>query len=366
MRILLSLILGLVFGLNSVGVAQGAEDEPKVKWKGEFRARYEYERQPRPVTVARSRELIRARLGMDARPLEEVQIRFQLSTGSGSPISRNAALGDGFITKSVQFEHAYAIYNPNAVKELQLWLGKMDLPFVVPIDSQLIWDNEVRPEGVAFIADKKNELARLRVTAGHFLVKERPSSTDCYLGVVQALVSISPKSVFDSVNFGASWYPYNNINAQAAFDTAGTGAGNTIVGGNYVETYKLVELFVEPTVSLGSVPVSVAYQMVKNYAVRNGKGSGWLAGIKVGKNKEAGDWMTAASWRRLEKDSVVGAFTESDFAGGGADVEGLDYQLGYTINSVLQVKGSYRNGFRNISGAKARHQLAQADLNFRF
>ena len=52
-----------------------------------------------------------------------------------------------------------------------------------------------------------------------------------------------------------------------------------------------------------------------------------MAGATLGKAKDKGSWQFDYNYRDLEADAVVGAFSDSDFAGGGTGAEGHKLQI---------------------------------------
>ena len=75
-------------------------------------------------------------------------------------------------------------------------------------------------------------------------------------------------------------------------------------------------------------------------------------GAGIGQTKDPGDWALSAAWTRVETDSVLSMFTQSDFGRrGGTNVQGpiakLDYMLpsltltakGYFVNFIDKPKG---------------------------
>ena len=73
-----------------------------------------------------------------------------------------------------------------------------------------------------------------------------------------------------------------------------------------------------------STPVHVFGDFVTNTSA-DSLNTGWLVGFAAGKLKQPGSWMVSYNYRELERDAVVGAFTDSDFRGGGTDGKGHEF-----------------------------------------
>ena len=73
------------------GIVGAADWTEKIKVKGDLRYRHEM------IKIededARNRHRIRARIGVEANPTDNIKLGFQLATGSDDPISRNQRRG---------------------------------------------------------------------------------------------------------------------------------------------------------------------------------------------------------------------------------------------------------------------------------
>ena len=86
----------------------------KVKWKGDFR--YRYEDIDEDTKDDRQRHRIRARAALIAQATDNVEVGLGLATGGDDPVSTNQTLGGGGSTKDVRLDLAYAI--------LKIWIFK--------------------------------------------------------------------------------------------------------------------------------------------------------------------------------------------------------------------------------------------------
>ncbi|WP_267313320.1 putative porin [Nitrogeniibacter mangrovi] len=67
----------------------------------------------------------------------------------------------------------------------------------------------------------------------------------------------------------------------------------------------------------------------------DGSNRAYLLRVAVGMPsiKEMGDWNAALAYRRVGSDSVLDAFTDSDFGLGGTNMKGYEFSLAYGIDS---------------------------------
>ena len=131
----------------------------------------------------------------------------------------------------------------------------MKNPFAKPVgNSDLIWDGDIRPEGIATTYKRQlSDGVTLQAAAGGFWVEERSSDVDSSLwGGQLALKANIPCVEKGYAKVGGSYLNYGNIEAQGPFDATGGGnsLGNTVDGmGAYAEDFDLIEGFVEICIS---------------------------------------------------------------------------------------------------------------------
>ena len=128
--------------------AGAAEWYEKIKVGGDFR--YRSEMIKREFKEDDSRDRIRARFRVTGEASESWSVGLGLATGSDDPVSTNTTLTGGYSRKGIMLDLAYLDFHPKAVAGLSLVAGKMNLPFEVAEKTELMWDNDLTPEGLAF------------------------------------------------------------------------------------------------------------------------------------------------------------------------------------------------------------------------
>ena len=124
----------------------------KVKISGDLRYRHEsIDAQTNGEYLpGNNRNRIRARLMLESIINDEWGVGFRIATGSSSdPASTNQTLDNGFTKKDIWLDLAYFDWHPKAIERLNVFGGKMPLPFYRAGNNQLIWDDDVNPEGIA-------------------------------------------------------------------------------------------------------------------------------------------------------------------------------------------------------------------------
>jgi hypothetical protein len=99
-----------------------------------------------------------------------------------SATSTNQDETGAFSSKPIWLDLAFFDYHPASVEGLHLLGGKIKQPYYFPGDSDLLFDTDVRPEGIAATYDKtlREGLKFFGVVAGHY-VQERSTEADTSL-----------------------------------------------------------------------------------------------------------------------------------------------------------------------------------------
>lgn len=345
-----------------------------LSFKGDLRLRYEAFEQSSghpSETDDRNRFRYRLRYGFEKKFSDEMKIGFAMASGEQSggtqvdPTSTNTTFDNLFNFKDVFIEKAYAMYTPKfakvgPIKTLTITAGKVDNPFEKG-SSDIIWDRDVKPEGIyekvdINLYDTPDVGITAYLTAGQFVLDEDGTiGGDAELYAQQAGINaVFPTPFFErAVNFhsAGSWYSYHDYEDFSNFLIGGTSLarGNVNIDGNAAQLdakdFEVIELFNELTFyPAGATPVNVFFDIVGNPADRSvaasidGENLAWASGIKVGRVKKKGDWELSYVYKRIEANSVVGAFTDSDFgATGHADKRGSVIKAGYGVTDNLQL-----------------------------
>lgn len=101
-----------------------------------------------------------------------------------------------------------------------------------------------------------------------------------------------------------------------------------------------------------------------NSGAFGGGGTAWIVNLKVGKAafEKRWDWNFGLSYRRVESDSVVDGFCDSDFGGGGTNLKG------YMLSGNLALSSRVSLGLRwmsadAIAGPPFKNDTLQFDIN---
>jgi len=290
-----------------------------IKFKGDLRYRYEHRGVDGDTDANRQR--IRARIGAYATVNDFTTAGLRIRTG-GDANSGNQTIGSDFDSKDIYLDLAYMSFLLNEGHCGSLTLGKMKYPWKVTTD--MIWDSDVNPEGIAYNFDTAKNDCDLFGHAGYAKVQDTSASHDLNLISLQA-GAMKPLNDSMKATAGASLFVYENATDFIDPDT----------GANYLVDYRIAELFAELSCKdLMAVPVKFYGNYVNNVE-ESDDSQGVAVGIKFADAKK-GKWEAKVGLRRLEANAAPAYYADSDFAGGGTDIKGFRFKGAYNLAKHLQ------------------------------
>ena len=322
--------------------------------------RYRHETINDDAVSVRHRHRMRARANATATLNEDMEVGFGLSTGGIANDSGNQSFDEGFSRKSVGVDRAYFAWALN--ETLTLAGGKMSNPFFRPGGYHLLYDGDLRPEGLALRVSSGSFFAN----ASAFWAEERGSGPDTMWYGLQAGYRGSPASGV-SLTAGASVHELSHAQGRAPMFTPRNGQGNQLdANGNYLYGFSQVELFGELSIDLAGNPLRMYVDYVTNTAAAE-LSDGLALGIDYRRATDTGTWNVAWIYQDLGANAVVGAFTDSDFAGGTSDGAGHTIRAGYAFPRGWNLGLRYILGDRGEAAGNLRdYDRLQADIVFNY
>ena len=184
--------------------------------------RYRHETVNDDAFSVRHRHRIRARANATARLGDNLEAGFGLSTGGTANDSGNQTLDEGFSRKSIGLDLAY--FDWRLSDSLAFVGGKMSNPFFRPGSHHLLYDGDLRPEGLAL----KLTSGAFFVNASAFWAEERGSGPDSMWYGLQGGYRGSPARGV-SLATGAGVHELSHARGRAplftAFQRSGQSAG---------------------------------------------------------------------------------------------------------------------------------------------
>ena len=326
----------------------------KTEINGDFRLRYEgIYKKPGQDT---DRERFRLRLGMKSRVNESINFIMRLESGAQDPVSSNQTIGDNFSGKDFGIGRSYIDWKIN--NNANIFAGKMKLPWIRPGGGSLLWDGDLNPEGIVMFISNERLFMNTGVT-----VIERSSDNSTSLFSFQGGGNFTLDNSA-KVKIGYSVFKYNHARGNQPFYKS---KGNTLDDlGNYLNDYTIFELFAEYKHELYGLPVTAHLDWLKNNEASD-QDTAYSAGIKLGSSSKKYGREFSYTYHDTEKDAVIGAFSDSDFAGGVTDSKGHFIRARYGLMDNVRLGGTFiisKHG--SFSGTEEDYNRMQLDLEFKF
>jgi hypothetical protein len=366
-RIAVLVILAVAF---APAMARAAEWYEKLKLRGDVRFRNEAIQQEGKADNFRWR--IRARLAADADVTEAWSVTIGLSTGSDDPVSTNQTLTNGFSRKPIETDLAYVDFHPPQVPGMSADAGKMRFPFETADKTQLLWDNDLTPEGIALrykhaAGPKAGIFAN---AAGFYLTDNDPDNEQWMWGAQGGFNAKASDNV--SLMVGAAYFSFEKIKGMPGiyktdkfFGNTTTKSGTTNV---FAQGFKEFEaLAVLDAKVNGKASFRFAGDYVNNTAA-DSLNTGYLVEGVFSYGKDRGSLKLGADYRMLESDAVMGFATYSDFVGGGTDGKGWQLVASFGLAKGASFDVTYLLDKKNIADGETEldyHRL-QVDVLTKF
>ena len=335
--------------------------EDKISFSGDFRYRYETIDDERKDDD-RNRNRLRARIGMKAKVTDNITFGLGLASGSDDPVSTNQSLGKSASTKGFGLDMAYMDWK--FAENTHLVAGKTKNLFYAPAKNGLIWDGDYRPEGIALTY---NNGSFFGTAAYHFLESDNKAGDQDAEEMYGAQIGFNTKLGDETkLTVGAGYFYIPVAGSTPFFDDDSFG-NSLAVDDTYAFDYEEVEVFAELKTSLGDMPLTLFADYVQNQDADD-EDTGYAVGVKLGKAKNPGSWEFGYTFQDLEADAVFATFSDSDFGGGGTDVQGHLLKAAYAFEKGTTISATY---FINEYGEFTRgeefdYDRLQMDVKFKF
>jgi hypothetical protein len=288
---------------------------------GDLRLRHEFdfERDDEPD---RYRGRARLRLGADYRVTDGLVVGGRLRTGNpDDPNSPYVTFGDVFDSFDFELDRAYLTWRPPG-KRSWVTLGKFNHPFYRnPVYSELVWDADVQPEGVALgtTIPGRGRLRKVDLMAGGYTVLEQADADDAFVLAAQAAAELA-LARGRRLNLAVGWYDHRDTTPGGSLAILGDNAGNATIDTNrdrrpdaFASRFAIINPILAVTLEQGRFPLTIAGEYIANTRAVGPKGDGWAVGASYGRTARARDWRVYYQWQVVEQDAVFSPFSQDDF-----------------------------------------------------
>ena len=330
--------------------------------KGDLRLRHEIVEKGIPSPSEVNHERYRFRYGVNVDITNNILLETAISSGKYNPTSGNETFEDDrniqdYFLEKLKIDIADVKYS---FDNSWVRLGKQKHHIYRPIGTQLVWDNDIRLEGLNYGYKDDNTQIRLGANRLHREKGHKGGVNDDNINIFVAQYVNTQKVDDAKVNLGVAYYHYDGVKgATAPYDSGRK--GNTQVAGVYTEDYQIAEAFIELKFKdVAGMPFKIAAIGAYNFGASDDNiGYDLSAELKMTKK-----WKAAVTYRDVEKDSVFGAHNDSDFSGGGADSTGYYFKTKYKFAKNVDIAGWWN--WSELGDTDKKYHRTQLDVILKF
>jgi hypothetical protein len=327
--------------------------------KGDLRVRYETIEKGDNSDDYKYRTRYRFRYNVDVDITDNILLETAISSGKYNPTSGNVTFKD---------DDNWADY---FVDELKIdivdikytfgdsWIkaGKSKHDIYRPMKTQLIWDNDIRLEGVNYGYKDDTHTARFGVNRVH---RERDYKEGDDINIFVAQYVNTQNIENTKLNIGAGYYFYDGVKGNTVQSKNGF-KQNSNDGSVYTEDYGILEAFGEyQNKDMMGMPFKAALILAYN-TLADDDNFGYDVSMELGATKKL---KLAATYRDIDKDAVYGAHNDSDFSGGGTDSSGYYVKGKYKFAENVDL-GAWAN-WSKLTDAETDYHRVQLDIILKF
>ena len=192
-----------------------------------------------------------------------------------------------------------------ASENANLQFGKAPLPLDL---SPMLWDPDLRPLGFAFERSVAlGDFDRLQFVAGYF-AGDHLYGDESRIGAAQIGWHWREGAPLRG-SAQLAWLDFSSLDELAR---QGLGRTNTLIGGDYRDDYRLLDLQLGGHLDLGNWPLDLRIDLVRNVGADSDRDGGRLS-LSVGDPRQPGGLQFGVALHRIQRDAVLAAFGSDDW-----------------------------------------------------
>ena len=351
------LIFASFIGMESQALRPSYKSHKKKDtFSGDMRLRYHHAFED--SKTVQSGYFIRVRGHLNGAISDRLRWDFGMASEGLLPTSRDQRLG-GFGGKPLLFDKAALTYY-TPVKNFRILVGKMNNPYFDKERYNLIWDEDLKPEGLTthyhyFFSDKYRVMlhasAFLRdpiIEAADFSSEKKAGAKQKRFGSDRAVLFAGSADFLmnkDNYNFktGAAFYSVKTEGEKKAV-TGSPWNPNSPAGDKHSYDHSILDIFVQMKLKSLWKPISLSGQLVQNLAIQKSlqdSPRGWITGVRIGKNNGKGSGFLDYHYFSLEEGAHLAQYTDSDIGGEGS-------RYGHQIQGRYKISDASALGLKYI------------------
>ncbi len=224
----------------------------------------------------------------------------------------------------------------------------MPLPFFWITTSDIVWDDDVNPEGFAQnLKFKPADGTGLFFNAGQFVLDEDANdNNDQWMFGEQVGTDLALGDAAKLTLAVADYYSTNinksTLGAVTVQDGNSRGATCGLAAGVLCGRFNVVDVTMQLATKVGPLPLTVMGDWIRNTEkTPSGKNFGFQAGVVLGKASAPKTWEVAYLYKYSETDDTLADLADSDFGNGGTNRKGHITWAAYNFTKYLQAKAKF-------------------------
>ena len=303
----------------------------------------------------RFRGRFRMRLGLSTNISNSIKFEMRLTTTNNldDPNSPYSDFTDGFNQVAIGLDRANVQWSPTSFKSFKLLLGKFANPFLnSSVYSELSWDADIQPEGIAIKFNFLNlgRISRLTFVNGTYELSQFQTNNINYWMNTNQIGLEMNVAKNHSLTFGSGFYYFQNIKGSQSLNFIfDENSGNSTfekmqvsgIDTSYTTFYK-TNFYVNDNFLLWNCkstpqPLTLKIQYFHNFGTSTNN-NGVAAGFSYGDLNSKGKWRIYYQYQRLEADAVFTPFVQDDFFKQ-SDFKSNVFGLAYAFDKKISLHG---------------------------
>lgn len=329
-----------------------AEHIQQVKLSGDIRLRNDRSHKSGTGTNHRNRNRFRLRFGADVILPEDLTATLRLGSGTGEQVSTNQSFDNLSSQKSLWIDLAVLKWAPQVSESGSVFLqaGRMPNPLWRVYSSDLIWDDDLNPEGLAQGVEWLLPQAGLTLFANALqMVADEDSNSGKNQWVFSEQAGLETRLPLETrLRLAAAYHFWSDVN-RSSLGTTAVNDGNrrtaNSASGILLNRFGVGEATARLSGWAGNVPLALQATLARNLIARGDLSptarDGYQYGLIVGSAKAAGTWEAAAFQKYSQTDVTVADAADSDFGDGGTNQQGQIFWVAYAPTDWMQLKTKY-------------------------
>lgn len=329
----------------------------------------------------RGRLRYRLRFGLEARLPDDLKAAFRLASGTGEQVSTNQSYGKLSSQKSLYIDSVYLKWTPTVHENATVHLtgGRMINPLWRAYSSDVVWDDDLNPEGFAEGVEYLFADAGVSVFAnGLQWAADEDSNSGKNQWVFSQQLGFEARLPLESrLRLAAAYHKWSDENRSSLTQGVVQDGNRRLANGALANRFGVGEITGQLSGWAGRVPASFQATLVRNLRARNNAATitgpvardAYQFGAILGAAKAKGSWEAAYFKKYAQTDATAADAADSDFGDGGVNRTGHIAWVAYAPRDYLQLKVK---GFATDTldrglppGDKAVNRL-QMDLSVKF